>query len=104
MGGCIAAQLLDRLANLVRGRGVRRHRLTERNGHGVRNPPRPFPEEFAALKAEDAAPQTIEMYGNNRNVEVLHDLFEAALEGQHVARPADGAFSENANHVAGREL
>ena len=40
------------------------------------------------------------MNGNDRKICPLDDLFEAALEGQQMPNAADGAFGEDANHLA----
>ena len=71
---------------------------------GYGNAHRPLPEERAALEAEDAAPDAIEVDRDDRHVEPVDDPLEAALERQQVAGAADRAFREDADDVAVLQL
>ena len=95
----IAAHLQQLLPH-VPGARRRRQRLPERDGDRIEEPRRPFPEELAFLEAEDAAPHLVEMHRDDRHLEPVDDLLEAALERQHVAGAADRALGEDADHVA----
>ena len=86
-------------AGVVDGSGAPNATVT---GYG--NAHRPLPEEAAALEAEDAAPDAIEVDRNDRHVEAVDDPLEPALERQHVAGPADRAFGEDADDVAVLQL
>ena len=65
---------------------------------------RPFPEKLAALEAENAAPQAVEVHRNHGHIQAFDNLLHSALERQHVAGPADGAFGEDADHMAVRRV
>ena len=100
----LAAELHDRQPRFVRrsrrdGSGAPNATVT---GYGMRSGQ--LPEEPAALEAEDAAPDAIQVHRDDGHVEALDDLLEAALERQQVAGAADGAFGEDADHVAGAEF
>src|SRR5262249_22471924 len=71
----------------------------EADGDAIRDPLGPLPKEFAAFEAEDAAPHAVEVDRDDGDLATADDLLQAALEGQHVASPADGAFGEAADHV-----
>ena len=103
MGGGFGGEFLDGLADGLRG-GVGRHGRAEGDGHGIGNSRGPLPEEFAAGEAEDAAPEAIEVHGNNGHAGAFDDFFHAAFEGEHVAGAADGAFGEDADDVAGGDF
>ncbi len=96
-------KFLDGLPHFV-GRRSGGHGGAERDGDGIGNAPGPFPEEAAALETENAAPQAVEMHGDDGHVQAFDDLLHAALEGQHVAGAADGALGEDADHVAGGQF
>src|SRR5215213_11290264 len=57
----------------------------ERNGYGIGYPLGPFAYEAAASKAEDAAPDTVEMDGDDWYSAAFHDPFESATEWQQCA-------------------
>ena len=63
-----------------------------------------FQKKRAALEAEDAAPDAIEVDRHDRHVEAVDDPLEAALERQQVAGAADRAFREDADDVAVLQL
>src|SRR5450631_4147362 len=75
----LGAEPLDRLAH---GEGVRRRRqrLAEIDEQAIRNALRPFPEELAALIAENAAPDRVEADRNDRHRTAFDDLLVTALE------------------------
>ena len=77
-----------------------RHRRAETYRDGVRNFARRLPEEAAALVAEDAAPNAVEIYGHDRRVHIFHNAFHAAAERQQLADARDLAFSKNADYFA----
>ena len=58
-----------------------------------------FPKKRPSLKLEDAAPELVQMNGNDRKICPLDDLFEATLKGQQMPDAAD-TFGEDANHLA----
>ena len=64
-------------------------RIAERHGDRIGNLHGPLPEKSAALEAEDAAPDAIEIHRNDRHVEAVDNPLEAALERQQIARSAD---------------
>src|SRR6266536_5197251 len=78
----------------------RRERRSERNSYGVWQQLRPLPKETAFFETKDAAPELVQMNGNDWKICPLDDLFEAALERQQMPNAADGAFGEDANHLA----
>src|SRR4026208_1873970 len=103
IAGDVATKLHHRQTDLRR-RSARRKRRPERNGHGVRNPSRPLPEELAALVAEDAAPHAVEIARNDGHVEPTSDALESPPEREQVCRPADLPFREDADDVTGFQL
>ena len=70
-----------------------------------RNAPRvgrgPFPEKLAAAKAEDAAPQFVEIDRNDRRAGAALDFQHAGLERLQLAGAADAAFRKDAHELAG---
>src|SRR4030095_16491605 len=78
----------------------RRERCSERDGYGVWQQLRPLPKETALFETKDAAPELVQMNGNDRKICPLDDLFETALERQQMPNTADAAFGEDANHLA----
>ena len=97
------AEFLHRQTRLDGGRRGRQ-RGAERHRDRIRKARRPLPEELPALEAEDAAPDAVQIDGDDRHVEPVDDPLEAALERQQVARPADRALGEDADDVALSEL
>src|SRR5258708_34694654 len=77
--------------------GSRRHRNAIAHGYWMQGPFRKFPEIAAALEAEDAAPDAIEMNGHDRRLDALHDALEAAAERKHLADPRDRPFGTTDN-------
>src|SRR5262249_60730644 len=69
-------ELLNGIAHMDRT-GLRCHGEAKADSHGIRKLPRHFPEETSALKTEDAAPQAVEVGGDDGCIDALHDLFEA---------------------------
>src|SRR5205823_4040556 len=63
-----------------------------------------FPKELSAFETEDAAPEPVEVYRNDGHIQSLGDLLQPALERKQIAGPADGALSEDADHVSGFQL
>ena len=80
------------------GSGAGRHGLAEADRDGIGNLARNFPEEAAAFEAEDAAPDAVEIHGNDRRVHAFHDAFEAAAEGEQLADAGDLSFGEDADN------
>jgi hypothetical protein len=78
----------------------RRQRCAEGDGHRIRHRSGRFQKKPSTLEAEDAAPDAIEVDRDDRHVEAADDPLEAALERQHVAGAADGAFGKDADDVA----
>src|SRR5512132_3910902 len=78
----------------------RRERCSEGDGYRVELELRPLPKEAALFETKDAAPKLVQMNGNDRKVCSLDDLFKAAFERQHVPEAIEGAFGEDANHLA----
>ena len=77
-----------------------RHGLAEADGDGIRNAARHLPEKASALEAEDAAPDAVEIDGNDGRIDAFHDAFEAAAEGEQLAGARDLAFGEDADDLA----
>ena len=86
------------------GADGRAQRPSDDDGHRVRQPLGQLPEELAALVAEDAAPDAIEVDRDDGHVEPFDNALEPALERQQVAGARDRAFREDAHNVAGGEL
>ena len=99
----LAGEFLDGLTDFMR-RGVCGHGRAERYGHRIRNTLGQFPKIFTALKAEDAAPDAIEMHGDDGHIQVPGDFFEPAFEWAHVAGEGERAFGKDAHGVAGGQL
>ena len=95
----LAFQFQDGLTDFLHC-GGRRERCSEGDGYGVGLQLRPLPKETAFFETEDAAPELVQMNGNDRKICPLDDLFEAALKGQQMPDAADAAFGEDANHLA----
>src|SRR6185436_11605210 len=87
------------VAEFVRRR-VRWQRLAEGHGQWIGNALGPFCEKPTPLKAEDAAPHTIQVCGNDRHLPSLHDPFEAAAERQQRAGAGDLSFGEDADDLS----
>ena len=80
-----------------RGRG--RHGFSEAHGDVVGNVVRHLPQKASALEAEDAAPHAVKIHGDDGNLDVLHDAFQAAAEGKHLAGARDLALGEDADDL-----
>ena len=81
-------------------RSVRRQRRAERDGHGIGETFRHFPEEAATVEAEDAAPHTVEVNRDDRRRPSLHDAFEPPSERQQRSGARDLAFGKNADQLS----
>ena len=92
-------QLLDGFAHFEWSRRGR-HRLAEAHGDWVGNEARKLPEEAAALEAENAAPDAVEIHRDDRRVHALHDALHAAAEGKQLADACDLPLGEDADHFA----
>ena len=95
----LSHQLLDGPAHFNR-RGCVRHGLSEADRDGIGNAARPFPAEAAFLKAENAAPNTIERDRDNGRVDVLHNALESTAKRKHLADARDLALGKDANDFA----
>src|SRR5271165_4019098 len=95
----VNAKLLHGLADFGGG-GCRGQRLPEGDAHRIRDGARAFPEEAAAGKTENGAPDAVEIDGDDGNVDAFHDALKAAAEGQHLANAGDLAFRKNAYNFA----
>ena len=94
MSGGVGAQLLTAWRTSC-GRRAGRHRPPNDDGHAVGQAlGSRFHERTPVLKAEEAAPDAIEVDRNDRHVQPFDDPLESALERQQVARAADCAFGE----------
>src|SRR5207248_1635065 len=100
---CLHRQLLDALAYLVRLRG-RRHRLAEHDGDRPPYALRPLEEEAAALVAEDASPDAVDVDRHDRTARVGGDALEAALELQEISGARDRALGEDAHRMTFGDL
>src|SRR5690348_313486 len=92
-------QLLDSAADFAGGR-CGGHGFAETHGDGIGNPTRHFPEEAAALEAENAAPDAIEIDRHDGRVDALHDALEAVAEGEHLADARNLTFGKDADDFA----
>ena len=99
MGVGAGLQHLNRAPNLE-GRRRGRHRLAKTHRDGIGNRARQFPDEPPALEAEDTAPHTVEVYGNDRRVHALHDALHAAAERQQLADARDLSLGKDADDFA----
>ncbi len=61
--------------------------------------PRHLPQEAPALEAEDAAPHSVEVHGNDRNIDALHDAFKSAPEGKQLPGARDLPLGEDADDL-----
>src|SRR5207244_3340099 len=87
-----AAQFHDGELHVL-GCSLRRQGSSKRDGHRVRYALGPFPKEATTLETEDAAPESVQVNWNHRDVETVHDPFEPALEREQISCPADGTFT-----------
>src|SRR4030095_4870600 len=94
----LAFQFQHGLTDFLYCRG-RRERCSERDGYGVWPQLWPLPKETAFFETEDAAPELVQMNGNDRKICPPNNLFETALKGQQMPDAADAAFGEDANHL-----
>ena len=92
-------QLADRSAQFM-GRRRGRERSSKRDCDGVGQLFRQFPQKASTIEAEDAAPDTIEVNGNDRNRSPLNDPFNPTPERQECSGSGDLAFWKNADEVA----
>ena len=76
-------------------------RLAEPDRNAARMRRRPLPEKLAAAKAEDAAPQLVEVNGNDRRAGAALDFQHARLEPLQLPGAADAAFRKDAHQLAG---
>src|SRR5882724_12508091 len=74
---CLAFHFQHSLTDFLHCR-CRRERCSERDGYGVWHQLRPLPKETAFFETKDAAPELVQMNGNDRKICPLDDLFEAA--------------------------
>ena len=84
MGEGLSAESHDCLADFISRRGAWKRR-PEADRDRVRDAARPLEKELAALEAEDASPDAIQVYGNDGCLDAFHDSFEAAPERQQLA-------------------
>src|SRR5215475_11995557 len=89
-------ELLNGIAHVNRS-GRSGHGKAKAHRYWIQNPPGNLPEETSALKTEDAAPQAIQIDGDNRRIDALHDLLEATLEWQQLPGTRHLAFGKDAN-------
>jgi hypothetical protein len=94
----IGLQFLHGFADLERC-CVGRHGLAETYGDRIGNRARHFPKEAAALETENAAPYSIEIYGNDWDFYALHDAFETTAEGKKLTGAGDLSFGEDADDL-----
>src|SRR4029077_17552721 len=87
------------VAEFVRRR-VRWQRCPEGYRQWIGNAVGPFCDKPTPLKAEDAAPYTIQVCGNDRHISSLHNPFEAAAERQQRAGAGDLSFGEDADDLS----
>src|SRR5262245_8282674 len=81
-------------------RRIRWQRRSERHSQRIGNALRPFPKETAALKAEYASPQAIQVHRNDRHLPPLQNSFEPATERQQRAGACDLSFREDADDLS----
>src|SRR5688572_1722799 len=93
------SECANRVAELVRLR-IRRQRRAEGHRQWIRNAFRPFREESTLLEAEDAAPHSIQVCGNNRYLPALHNSFEASAKRQQRAGAGNLSFGEDADDLS----
>src|SRR5262245_14602624 len=77
-----------------------RQRLATIDSHRKRYPAGQLPKETTSLEAKNATPNPIQRYGNDRRLQVFHDLFETSPERKQVTNPRDLAFSKNTHQFA----
>ena len=58
-----------------------------------------FPDVAAALEAENAPPDSIEMDRNDGRIDALHDALVASPEGEKLSDARHLPFGKNANHL-----
>ena len=95
----IGEEFLNDLAH-SKGSGGGGERGAEADGDMAGPVARPFPEEFAFFEAEDAAPDAVEADGDDGGIDVFHNAFEAAAEGEELAGAGDLAFGKDADELA----
>src|SRR5262249_16094919 len=94
-----STQVLHHAADFLR-RSSRRQRLSKRDAHGIRNPPRKFPKKTAAREAENRAPHAIQIYRNDGHFHALDDAFHASAERHHLPNARHLPFRKDAHHLA----
>src|SRR5580765_3203211 len=95
----LLSECANRVAELV-CRRVRWQWCAEGHRQWIGNALRPFCEKPTPLKAEDAAPHTIQVRGNDRHISSLHNPFEAAAERQQGAGAGNLSFGEDADDLS----
>src|SRR5216683_3856235 len=73
---------------------------SEEDSYRLKDSLRALEEETAALKAEDASPDAVEVERNYRAANPRGDPLQSAAELQQIAGTGYGPFSEDAYHVA----
>ncbi len=95
----LRAEFLHRLPHFLRS-GRCRHRLSERHGHGIRNPARQLPQKSPALETENRTPHPSQIHRDDRHVQALYDSLHSATKRKHLADARHLAFGENANNFS----
>ena len=95
----LLSECADRVTELVRRR-IRWQWRAERYRQRIGNSLRPFPQETPAFKAEDAAPQAIQVHGDDRHFSSLPNPFEPSTERQQCTGASDLPFREDADDLS----
>src|SRR5262245_27219316 len=95
----LLSESANRVAEFV-CRRVRWQGCAEGHRQWVGNALGPFCEKPTPLKAEDAAPYTIQVCGNDRYISPLHNPLEAAPERQQRASAGNLSFGEDADDLS----
>ncbi len=85
-------------------RRLRGHCLTKCDGDSIRDLSRHLGKETASFKAEDAAPEPVEVHGYNASISVLDDPLQASSEGQKRSGSGELAFRKNTHHFPFLEI
>src|SRR4029078_2845085 len=81
------------------GRRVWRHRQAERDGHRIREALRKLPKKAVPVEAEDAAPDPVEMNGDDRRDPALRNALEPPTEWEKGSGPGNLPLGKNADEV-----
>src|SRR5262245_32952707 len=69
------------------------------DGDGLQCPFGNLPNVASTFEAEDAAPQAVEVNGNDRRIHAFHDALEAAPEGKQLSDPRHLPFRKDADNL-----